>query len=103
MSAEAGPGHGLRFTLDRTRGDATGPCRYTGTVLGSDVEIRLEATVALEGDDVKVEVFGEPLVGSPEDAARLARAAIPLLRTVVRSAVVRGQLPPRRIQRWRER
>ncbi|MBM4376858.1 MAG: hypothetical protein FJ095_17385 [Deltaproteobacteria bacterium] len=103
MSADPGPDHGLRFTLDRRRGDTTGPCRYSGSVLGSDLEVRLEATVALEGEDVKVEVVGEPVVGSPEDAARVARAAIPLLRTVVRSAVVRGQTPPRRIQRWRER
>ena len=103
MSDDGGPERGLRFTLDRSRGDSTSPCRYTGSARGADLEVRLEATVFVEGEDVKVEVAGEPVQGSAEVAVRVARTAVPLVRTAVRSAVVRGQAPPRRIQRWRER
>lgn len=100
--SEAAPDHGVRFTLELARGAAEAQVhRYRGAARLANGEVALEVEVRVDGDEVAVTAAAS----SCEDAAlggRLARAVVPLVRTVTRSAAVRGQPLPRRIQRWRE-
>lgn len=100
--SEAAPVHGVRFTLELGHADEGG-ARYRGRALGPGLAVELEARVTRSGDDVSVEVVGEATEGTSSEAATIAKLAGPIVKTAVRSAVVRGQPPPRRIQRWRER
>jgi hypothetical protein len=98
MDAPQSPTNGIRLTLELERGSEPARPRYRGALRSVGGETALVAALSIDGDQVTVEVASET---GPLDAA-LAKVVVPLVRSAVRSAVVRGQTPPRRIQRWRE-
>lgn len=96
MDAPAAPDHGVRFTLELERGAGVDHGSYVGAARlpGRDVALAFDVHVA--GDVVTV----SSRCAEGTDT-RLVTVAGTLLRTTVRSAMVRGQALPRRVQRWR--
>lgn len=98
MDAPPAPEHGVRLTLELERGLDPARPSYRGEVRSPAGTKHVHAAVRLDGEQVTVEL--ESGDGPLEEA--LAKVVRPLVRSAVRSAVVRGLPPPRRIQRWRE-
>ncbi|MBM4358947.1 MAG: hypothetical protein FJ096_12655 [Deltaproteobacteria bacterium] len=98
MDTDRSPTHGLRLTLELERGASGASLRYLGAVRAAEGDIPVVADVSIDADQVAVQLS---TLGMPLDDG-LAKLAAPLIRAAVRSAVVRGQPPPRRVQRWRE-
>jgi hypothetical protein len=98
--SETNPENGVRFTLELLRGAKDGRYRYSGFARKSATEIPLTVDVVVTGEEVAVSASAAEDAG--EIGKALAKVAVPLVRTAVRSAVVRGHSVPRQVQRWRD-
>ncbi len=99
MTPEPTPENGVRFTLELQRSAPNGPYAYRGAARIAEQELALNVTVSVDGETVTVTGAAPP--AADELHQKLAKLALALVRTAVRSAVVRGQAVPRRVQRWR--
>ncbi|MEQ9324856.1 MAG: hypothetical protein RIF41_37160 [Polyangiaceae bacterium] len=108
----ARPDRGVRYVLDRERGDDPSDdevgqgarFRYRGRIEGDDAGWPLEVEVttgASTPDGLRVNAV---VSGAPEETVTAhEKMAAAMVRAAVRRALKEGLRPPRRIQRWRER
>lgn len=100
MTEDPPPSNGVRFTLELARGGADGRYEYRGAARIAERDIALKVDVVVDGESISV--FAAALPDSGEREKKLEKVALAFVRTAVRSAIVRGQSMPRRVQRCRE-
>jgi hypothetical protein len=98
----ATPEHGRRYVLARSSQTADA-VRYDGHIVAEDVQWPVSVEVQLRADTpdgLAVSVTSEVPEDQRQQQHRLAGA---MVRAAVRRALKEGLVPPRRIQRWRDR